>query len=151
MVRTSLQRERTPECTKQAGVHKAKVRMNSIKPETQASGRADTHKLLAAGLVILIALVAFYVLANHSLLVRVLGLLGATSVAVWIAMKTGLGVETFEFIQGSRAELRKVVWPTRTETAQTTLVVIAMVVIMGLLLWSLDVLLFWLVRLITTG
>ena len=47
--------------------------------------------------------------------------------------------------------MRKVVWPTRTETTQTTLIVIAMVVIMGLLLWLLDVLLFWLVRLITTG
>jgi len=68
-----------------------------------------------------------------------------------IALKTELGVETLEFMQGSRAELRKVVWPTRAETTQTTLIVIAMVVIMGLLLWLLDVLLFWLVRLITTG
>jgi preprotein translocase subunit SecE len=42
-----------------------------------------------------------------------------------------------------------VVWPTRAETTQTTLIVIAMVVIMGVLLWLFDVLLFWLVRLIT--
>jgi preprotein translocase subunit SecE len=133
------------------GVRKARVRMNSTKPETQASEHADTYKLLAAGFIILIALVAFYVFANHSLLARVLGLLAAIGVAAWIAMKTELGVETLEFMQGSRAELRKVVWPTRTETTQTTLIVIAMVVIMGLLLWLLDVLLFWLVRLITTG
>ena len=123
--------------------------MNSTKPEPQAPNRADTYKLLAAGALILSALVAFYVFANHSLLVRVVGLLAATGVAVAIALKTEVGTETLEFTQGARAELRKVVWPTRAETTQTTLIVIAMVVIMGLLLWLFDVLLLWLVRLIT--
>ena len=117
----------------------------------QASDRTDTYKLFAAGFIILSALVSFYVFANHSLLGRVLVLLAATGVAIWIAIKTQLGAETLEFMQGARAELRKVVWPTRAETTQTTLIVVAMVVIMGLLLWLLDVLLLWLVRLITTG
>ena len=123
--------------------------MNSTKPELQLPHRADTYKLLAAGAIVLIALVAFYVFADHSLLVRVIGLLAATGVAVAIALKTEWGAETLEFTQGARTELRKVVWPTRAETMQTTLIVIAMVVIMGLLLWLLDVLLFWLVRLVT--
>ncbi len=123
--------------------------MNSTKPETQVASRADTFKLLAAGAIVLTALAAFYVFANHSLLVRVIGLLVATGVAVAIAFKTELGAETLEFIRGSRSELRKVVWPTRAETTQTTLIVIIMVVVMGLLLWLLDVLLLWLVRLIT--
>ena len=123
--------------------------MNSTNPELQAKNRADTYKLLAAGALVLSALVAFYVFANHSLLVRVIGLLAATGVAVAIALKTEVGTETLEFTQGARAELRKVVWPTRAETTQTTLIVIAMVVIMGLLLWLFDVLLLWLVRLIT--
>ena len=123
--------------------------MNSTKPEPQAPNRTDTYKLLAAGALILSALIAFYVFANHSLLVRVIGLLAAAGAAVAIALKTEVGAETLEFTQGARAELRKVVWPTRAETTQTTLIVIAMVVIMGLLLWLLDVLLFWLVRLVT--
>ena len=123
--------------------------MNSTKPETQTPNRADTFKLLAAGAIVLSALVAFYVFAEHSLLVRVIGLLAAASAAVAIALKTERGAETLEFMQGARTELRKVVWPTRAETTQTTLIVIAMVVIMGLLLWLLDVLLLWLVRLIT--
>jgi preprotein translocase subunit SecE len=123
--------------------------MNSTKPESQAPNRADTFKLLAAGAIALSALVAFYVFADHSLLVRVIGLLAAAGVAVVIALKTEWGAETLEFVQGSRAELRKVVWPTRAETTQTTLIVIAMVVIMGLLLWLFDILLFWLVRLVT--
>jgi preprotein translocase subunit SecE len=123
--------------------------MNATKPEPQAQNRADTFKLLAAGAIVLSALVAFYVFANHSLLVRVIGLLAAAGAAVVITLKTEWGAETLEFIQGSRTELRKVVWPTRAETTQTTLIVIAMVVIMGLLLWLLDLLLFWLVRLVT--
>ncbi len=123
--------------------------MNPTKPEPQTVNRADTFKLLAAGTIVLVALVAFYVFANHSLLVRVIGLLAAAGAAVAIALKTEPGAETVEFVRGARSELRKVVWPTRAETTQTTLIVIAMVVIMGVLLWLLDVLLLWLVRLIT--
>ncbi len=124
--------------------------MNSTKPETKVLYSADTLKMLIAGSLILVALVAFYAFANQSLLLRVIALLLATGIAVAVALKTQLGVETLEFIQGSRTELRKVVWPTRAETTQTTLIVIAMVIIMGLLLWLLDALLFWLVRLITS-
>ena len=123
--------------------------MNPTKLETQALSRPDMMKLLAAGALVLVALVAFYVFANHSLLVRVIGLLLAGGAAVALALRTEPGAETLEFVRGARAEVRKVVWPTRAETTQTTLVVIAMVVIMGLLLWMLDLLLLWLVRLIT--
>lgn len=123
--------------------------MNPTKTETSTLNRTDALKLLAAGAIVLIALVAFYVFANHWLLVRVIGLLIAAGIAVTIALKTEPGAETLEFMRGARSELRKVVWPTRAETTQTTLIVIAMVVIMGLLLWLLDILLFWLVRLVT--
>ena len=123
--------------------------MNPTKPEPQATNRTDTLKLVAASAIVLIALVAFYIFANHSLLVRVLGLLVAAGAAVAIALKTEPGAETVEFVRGARSELRKVVWPTRAETTQTTLIVIAMVIVMGVLLWLFDVLLLWLVRLIT--
>ncbi len=123
--------------------------MNPTKSETQILNRADTLKLAAAGALILIALAAFYLFSNYSLLVRVIGLLIAVGAAVVIALKTEPGAETLEFLLSARSELRKVVWPTRAETTQTTLIVIAMVVIMGILLWLFDVLLLWLVRLIT--
>ncbi|MFZ4790570.1 MAG: preprotein translocase subunit SecE [Candidatus Competibacteraceae bacterium] len=123
--------------------------MNPTKPETQTLNRADNIKLIGAGAIVLIALAAFYLFANYSLLMRVIGLLAAFGAAVVLALKTELGAEILEFIQGARTEVRKVVWPTRAETTQTTLIVIAMVVIMGLLLWLLDVILFWLIRLVT--
>ncbi|MBL8259995.1 MAG: preprotein translocase subunit SecE [Candidatus Competibacteraceae bacterium] len=123
--------------------------MNLTKSETQTISRIDTYKLAGAGAIVVLALAAFYLFSAHSLLVRVLGLLAAGAGAVVIALQTAPGAEILEFLQGSRAEVRKVVWPTRAETTQTTLIVIVMVVVMGLLLWLLDVLLLWLVRLIT--
>ena len=59
------------------------------------------------------------------------------------------GEETREFLSEARFELRKVVWPTRQEAIQTTLIVLAVTAVMGLLLFILDGALVWLVNLIT--
>jgi len=58
--------------------------------------------------------------------------------ALFIAAFTRKGKIFIEFAQGSRMEVRKVVWPTRQETIQTTLIVIAVSVLVGLVLWGLD-------------
>ena len=118
------------------------------KPEIHAS-KADTLKLVSAGLIVVVALIAFYALADLLLWVRVLGLLIAVGAAAAIALTTELGASVQEFILSARTELRKVVWPSRTETLQTTLAVVAMVIVMGLFLWLLDLLLLWLVKLLT--
>ncbi len=123
--------------------------MNS-KPETQAF-KFDTLKLFSATLLVIAGLVAFYYFGHALLLIRVIGLLVAVAVAVAIVSTTELGGNTLEFIKDSRMELRKVVWPTRAETLQTSLAVIVMVVVMGIFLWILDMLLFWVVRLLTQG
>jgi preprotein translocase subunit SecE len=64
-------------------------------------------------------------------------------------MTSGVGGELWRFIQGSRIELRKVVWPNRQETGQTTLVIIFFVVIMGIFFWLLDMFLGWAARMLT--
>lgn len=66
-----------------------------------------------------------------------------------IVLQTSQGQVAWSFIKGSRGEIRKVVWPTRQETVQTTLVVVAMVVIAALILWGLDYLFFELVGWLT--
>lgn len=121
--------------------------MNS-KPEIQAS-KFDTFKLLSAAFILVVALGAFYYFSDHLLLVRVAGLLVVVGIAAGIVLTTELGSNVLEFIQASRAELRKVVWPTRAETLQTTLAVVLMVILMGIFLWLLDMFLFWVVRLLT--
>ncbi|MDQ2696900.1 MAG: preprotein translocase subunit SecE [Pseudomonadota bacterium] len=111
--------------------------------------KLDTLKLLSAALVLLVAFVAFYYFSDYLLVVRVLGLLTAVAVAAGILLTTAVGSGFLNFLQESRAELRKVVWPSRNETLQTSLAVIVMVIVMGIFLWLLDMLLFWVVRLLT--
>lgn len=110
---------------------------------------ADKLKLTLAALILGGALGAFYYFADHSILIRVIGLLLAVGLAAVIAYQTPLGVEVAGFGRGALLEVRKVVWPTRKETSQTTLVVVVMVVLMGVILWLFDMLLVWAVRILT--
>jgi preprotein translocase subunit SecE len=71
------------------------------------------------------------------------------ALAVFVALQTSVGRLFWSFAKGARVELRKVVWPTRQETIQTTLVVVGMVVIAALVLWGLDTLFFSLVGWLT--
>ena len=119
--------------------------------ETQSSSKADTPKLIVAVLNLISATAAFYWFAEQLLVVRVGGLLLAAVIAAAIALTTERGRDFAGFFQESRTEMRKVVWPTRQETLQTSLAVIVMVLIMGVLMWILDALLFWIVRSLTGG
>ena len=108
----------------------------------------DTLKWLAAVLLLGSAVAAFYYYGEESLLVRVIGLLVVGGAATAIAFTTDKGKVTWEFMRDSRTEVRKVVWPTRKETTQTTLVVMGVVTLVGIFLWMVDGVLAWLVRLL---
>ena len=64
-------------------------------------------------------------------------------------LTTEIGKNVWLFVLESKQEVRKVVWPTREETVRTTLLVFAMVTVVGLILWFLDMFLFWGVRFLT--
>jgi preprotein translocase subunit SecE len=64
-------------------------------------------------------------------------------------MQTEKGSNALLFAKEARTEVRKVVWPTRQEAIQTTGIVLVVTVLMSLLLWGLDSVLFWLVGLVT--
>lgn len=83
--------------------------------------------------------------AEQSLLYRVLGLLVLGFVAAYVALQTGKGRSFFELVKEAKNEVRKVVWPTRQETLQTTAMVVVVVLLIGLFLWGLDSLLGWMV------
>lgn len=79
--------------------------------------------------------------AEESMLYRVLALLVLAVVAGFVALQTAKGHSFWTLLKDARTEIRKVVWPTKAETRQTTLIVLAVVVMVGLLLWALDSLL----------
>lgn len=66
-----------------------------------------------------------------------------------LALQTAVGRSAWVFVKSARTELHKVVWPTRQETVQTTLVVMAMVTIAALMLWGVDALFLWAVSWLT--
>ena len=72
--------------------------------------------------------------------------LGGLAVGVAIAMTSTQGQRLWMFIQGSRVEIRKVVWPTREETTRTAIAVFIFTIIMSLFFWALDSGLLWLTR-----
>jgi len=109
---------------------------------TEAQGSMlDTVKLLLALLVLLVGIAGFYYFSEESLLYRVLGLLAMVGVAIGISVTTAKGRSLISFLGLSRVEVRKMVWPTRAETMQTTLMVFILVVILAIFLWFVDMLL----------
>ena len=106
-------------------------------------GTLDTIKLGLALLIAIAALVGFYFFADESLLYRVLGLLAAAGLSTSVAMQTEKGRHVWGYFQDAQIEVRKVVWPTRQETVQTTFIVIIMVILVAIILWLLDMFLGW--------
>lgn len=113
------------------------------------SSGLDTLKLVSAAGILLVALWGFYFFAEHSLLLRVVVLLLVAGGAAAIALTSEPGRRLWRFAVDARMEVRKVVWPTRQETVQTTLIVIVMVLILGILLWLFDMVLMSILRFLT--
>ncbi|WP_407312863.1 preprotein translocase subunit SecE [Pseudomonas sp. nanlin1] len=117
------------------------------KAEAQES-RFDLLKWLVVVALVVVGVVGNQYYSASPILYRVLALLALAGVAAFVALQTAKGKSFFVLAKEARAEIRKVVWPTRQETTQTTLIVVAVVLVMALLLWGLDSLLGWLVSLI---
>lgn len=115
--------------------------MNS-KVETE-SGRLDGLKWLVVVLLVAVGVGGNMYFAGQSLLYRVLALLVLAAVATFIALQTGKGRDFWKLVKEAKVEIRKVVWPTRQEATQTTLIVFAFVLVTALILWGLDTLVGW--------
>jgi preprotein translocase subunit SecE len=103
----------------------------------------DTAKLALAIIVVLAGLVGYYYFANSSALLRVLGIIAALAVAAAIAFTSLQGRTLWKFVQGARVELNKVVWPTRDETRNTTLIVLLVALLGGVVFFLIDRVLLW--------
>ena len=107
----------------------------------------DTLKLLIAAVVLVGGLYAYYYYeADFAQAIRVLMVLGGTIAGIGIAMTSLQGERLWHFIQGSRVEIRKVIWPTKQETTQTSIAVFVFTLVMMLFFWGLDSFLLWLTQ-----
>jgi len=120
--------------------------MATTTQEDSPSGVLDIIKLLLAAVVLVGGLYGYYYLIEWSLPLRVLLVLGGLLVGIGIAMTSAQGKQLWAFVQGSRVEIRKVVWPTKQETTQTAIAVFVFTLVMALFFWGLDSFLLWLTR-----
>ncbi|WP_341326294.1 preprotein translocase subunit SecE [Methylotuvimicrobium sp. KM2] len=120
----------------------------STQVESSASV-GDVVKQVFSIVFVIAGLAGFYYFSEFALLYRVLSLVVIVLIAMGLMLTTQLGQGFWTFALESKQEVRKVVWPTRQETMRTTLMVFAMVIIVGVILWLLDMFLFWGVRLLT--
>ena len=105
--------------------------------ETVNTG-ADKAKLAASALLLLGGIVAFYMLSHLDLWIRVVALIALLVVAVAVFFVSEPGKQLIGFGKESVKEVKKVVWPTRKEALQNTLMVFAFVFLMALFLWITD-------------
>tara|TARA_B110000879_G_scaffold134570_1_gene176079 strand:+ start:249 stop:617 length:369 start_codon:yes stop_codon:yes gene_type:complete len=103
----------------------------------------DWLKWLVAFLLLGGAIYANWYYGAESALYRALGMIAVVLAAAYVAAQTEKGTAVVELAIGARTELRKVVWPTKQERNQTTLIVVAVILLMSLILWGIDSLLSW--------
>jgi preprotein translocase subunit SecE len=113
-----------------------------------AESKLDLVLWLAVAVLIAAGVYGNSYFASESLLYRVLALVVLAGIAGWLASHTAKGKAFIQLGLEARTEIRKVVWPTRQETTHTTLIVVAVVLVVAVILWALDSLLSWLITLV---
>jgi preprotein translocase subunit SecE len=99
---------------------------------------ADKIKLGVAFLLVAAGIAGFYLLHESPAVVKLLSVLAGLLLAAALSWTTEPGKRLFVFARESVAEAKRVVWPTRKETLQTTAVVIGFAIAMALFLWAVD-------------
>lgn len=108
--------------------------------------RLDSIKWLLAILLISAAVLGNWYFGSEPLLYRVIGVVVLIAVAALVALQTVKGQGFLVMAREARTEIRKVIWPTRPETTQTTLIVLAAVAVVAFLLWLIDTFLSWIIQ-----
>jgi len=117
---------------------------------TENQGKAlETVKWVLVAIILIGTVVGNNIFSEESVLIRAVAVIVAALIAGVIALQTSKGRQALEFASESRTEVRKVVWPTRQEAIQTTLIVLVVTAIMALVLWGLDGILVRVVAFIT--
>jgi preprotein translocase subunit SecE len=120
--------------------------LSQVSTNTQTGQSAtDWFKWIVVSVIVAGGVFGNWYYQDQSLLYRVLALLALAAVASLVVFQTNQGKALWTLIKESRVEIRRVVWPNRQETTQTTFIVVLLVIVFSLILWGLDSLLSWVV------
>ena len=111
--------------------------------DTTENSMADKIKLMLAAALVIAGIAGYYLLAANSIILRLLAVVAGIVAGIAVAWTSALGQEFLAFSREALVEVKKVVWPTRKETMQTTAAVFAFVVVMAVFLWISDKTLEW--------
>ena len=112
---------------------------------------ADTIKLVVAALLVAAGVAGYYALGEAAQILKILAILAGIAAGCAVAWFTAPGREFATYAGESVVEAKKVVWPTRKETIQTTAAVFAFAVVMAVFLWVSDKTLEWILYDIILG
>ncbi|MCO7225016.1 preprotein translocase subunit SecE [Pleionea sp. CnH1-48] len=102
------------------------------------TNRFDSIKWLISAILIAASVYGNHYFADESVLIRAVSILVILGIALFVASQTEKGQQAVQFAKESRMEVRKVVWPTRPEAIQTTVIIVIFVGIISLFLWAVD-------------
>jgi preprotein translocase subunit SecE len=111
--------------------------------ETNIEHKPNNSYLIISIGILIPGMILVYYFSDIRLFYRVLGMISVLILSGYIGYQSDFGKLVYSYITDSKVELKKVTWPTKQETTQTTLGVIVVVIIVGILLWLFDMLLGW--------
>jgi preprotein translocase subunit SecE len=126
--------------------NEGKITMHNLQRINEQKDQARRLDIIFWIIVVFLLIAA--IIMNHyfvgvALALRLVGWIVLFGIEIYIVLRTSQGVKLWKFIKDARIELLKVVWPTRQETVQVTIVVVALVIAMALILWGVDSILLW--------
>jgi preprotein translocase subunit SecE len=124
---------------------------DEAKQQTAVPAGADTAKLVAAIILVIGGIVSYYVLKSRpEAWASWVAMFGAILLGVLVFAFSQYGRNFWQFVLEARVELRKVFWPTRKETLNTTVVVLVFVAIASTFFWLLDLTLAYVTKFFTS-
>lgn len=122
--------------------------MNTMVEVHNSEKNIELLKWFVSVILLLAGLYGYHHYDQYPFQYRLLALLPVIAVSIYVMVQTVQGRRCLRLIQESVLEAKRVVWPTKQETTQTTLIVVTVVFVAGLILWILDVLLNWLTSMV---
>lgn len=108
------------------------------KNEAVKSNKLDIFLWLLVVVLVAAMVIGNIYFSSYAVSVRIAVIIVGAIIALYLAYLTAKGKKAWGFMKDSRNEMRKVVWPNRQETTRTTMMVIAIVVVMSLIVWGVD-------------